>query len=100
MSGAGGQLSAPFLGLEPPRQARAVRLLFALPEDIGLSRPREVVPAMAQLWLRHRRLNWLNLEATALAKVLHARMALSPGGAQGVLPPVLDAEGIAWSVAA
>ena len=38
------------------------------------------------------------LEATASAATLGATIWLSPAAAQGILPEVLDAEGLAWIV--
>jgi hypothetical protein len=45
---------------------------------------------------RHPRLNLLNLEAVAAARVLHATIWLSPQGAAGILPDVLRAEHLTW----
>ena len=45
---------------------------------------------------RHPRLNLLNLEAVATARLLRATVWLSPQGATGMLPEVLGAEDLAW----
>ena len=47
--------------------------------------------------LRHPRLNLLNLEAVAAGATLDATLWLSPPAASGLLPAVLDAEGIKWT---
>ncbi len=52
---------------------------------------------MVDLARRHPKLNLLNLEAAAAARSLDAAIWLSPDGAAGVLAPVLEAEGIAWT---
>ena len=96
--GAGGQLSGPFSQVDAERQERAILSLLELPEGIVLPDPRETVPVMARLAARHPRLNLLNLEATASAVTLGATVWLSPAAAQGILPEVLDAEGLAWIV--
>lgn len=49
---------------------------------------------------RHPRLNLLNLEATALARLLPGTVWLSEESAAGILPTVLAAEGIAWTTIA
>lgn len=96
VSGAGGHLSGPFLGLDDQRQATAIRSLLVLPDTIGLVDPRSTVPAMAELSERHPRLNLLNLEAAAAGRVLDATVLLSIEATRGVLPGVLDAENIRW----
>ena len=53
---------------------------------------------MAQVALRHPKLNLLNLEAVAIAQLLAGAVWLSDQGSLGVLPAALDAEGIAWDV--
>jgi hypothetical protein len=53
---------------------------------------------MVDVAQRHPRLNVMNIEATAAALLLDARVLLSPPAAEGVLVPVLDAEGIRWDV--
>jgi hypothetical protein len=45
---------------------------------------------------RHPRLNVLNVEAVGTALWLGATVWLSPEGATGLLPEVLDAEHLAW----
>jgi hypothetical protein len=94
--GAGGYLSGPFERLERTHQERAIMTLLDLRDDIGLPDPRVVVPIMAEVATRHPRLNLLNLEAVATARVLSATVWLSEPAAGGVLPSVLDAEHIEW----
>jgi hypothetical protein len=99
VAGAGGHLSGPFAALDPPRQSAAVTAMLELPADIELPDPRPLVPEMVGVHLRHPQLNLLNIEATAAARLLDARVLLSPASANGVLPAVLDAEGIRWHTA-
>lgn len=94
--GAGGQLSGPFMNLDEAHQSAAIRSLLALRDDIGLPDPRSTVPRMAELSERHPRLNLLNLEAAASAVVLGATVLVSTQASEGVLPSVLEAEGIPW----
>lgn len=94
--GAGGHLSGPFALLDQDEQAHAIRSLLDLREDIGLPDPRATVPMMAELSDRHPRLNILNLEAAATGLVLNATIWISVEAAAGVLPNVLDDEGVAW----
>lgn len=96
--GAGGHLSGPFVGLDRSQQGAAIRSLLVLRDDIDLPNPRATVPAMAELSERHPRLNLLNLEAAASARVVQATVLLSSQAAKGVLPTVLDAEGISWEI--
>ncbi len=96
--GSSGQLSGPFEGLNPDDESLAVAAMLRLPDSIGLPDPRPLVPTMVDLAGRHPRLNLMNLEAAAAARVLDARVVLSPPAAQGVLAPVLDAEAIRWEV--
>jgi hypothetical protein len=70
--------------------------MLRLPEEIGLPRPRDVVPIMVSVAGRHRSLNVLDLEAVATAHWLRATVWLSPEGALGMLPHVLGAEGLIW----
>jgi hypothetical protein len=70
--------------------------MLQLPDDIGLPPPRQVVPFMVAVAGRHPRLNLLNLEAVATARLLQATIWLSPEGASGILPGVLSAEELAW----
>lgn len=98
VAGAGGQLSGPFEQLAAPEQERAILSLLELREDIGLPDPRATVPVMADTSRRHAQLNLLNLEAVAVARVLRATVWLSSAAADGVLPGVLDAEGLRWQV--
>lgn len=97
VAGAGGHLSGPFAELAPAEQERAVLSLLELRDDIGLPDPRATVPVMADVARRQPRLNLLNLEAAAVARVLGAVVWLSQQGAAGILPSVLDAEGVAWT---
>lgn len=82
--------------MDPSQQNAAIRSLLVLRDDIGLPDARATVPAMAELSERHPRLNQLNLEAAASARVLDATVLMSPQSAKGVLPTMLDAEGIGW----
>jgi hypothetical protein len=47
---------------------------------------------MVEIAERHPKLNLLNLEAVAAARVLAATIWLSPEAANGMLPAVLDGE--------
>lgn len=99
-AGAGGHLSGPFERLAAAEQERAVLSLLELRDDIGLPDHRVTVPVMAAIAGRHPRLNLLNLEATAVARLLPGTVWLSELSAAGILPAVLDAEGIAWTAIA
>jgi hypothetical protein len=90
--GSGGHLSGPFREVRPIEQRRAVAAMLRLPEDIGLPEPRQVVPGMVDVASRHPRLNLLNLEAVAAARVLDATVWLSPDNAAGLLTKVLRHE--------
>ena len=96
--GAGGHLSGPFRELEPQDQERAISAMLQLPNDIGLPDTRQLVPLMVENAGRHPKLNLLNLEAVAAARALAATIWLSPEAANGVLPPVLDGELLAWEI--
>jgi hypothetical protein len=96
VAGGGGHLSGPFADLPVPEQERAILSLLELRDDVGLADPRSVVPAMAEIARRHPQLNVLNLEAVGAARVLGAEVWLSPPAASGVLPAVLEAEGLRW----
>lgn len=98
IAGAGGHLSGPFRGLDPSQQTAAIRSLLVLRDDIGLPDPRATVPVMAELSERHPRLNLLNLEAAASARVVEATVLLSSPASKGVLPTVLDAEAVRWEM--
>ena len=52
---------------------------------------------MAEIAVRHPRLNLLNVEAVASGVALSAMVWLSAQSAEGVLPAVLEAEGVAWA---
>ena len=91
-------MSGPFEHLAVPEQERAILSLLELREDIGLPDPRAMVPAMADISRRRAQLTLLNLEAVAAAQVLRATVWLSAPAANGVLPGVLDAEGLPWQV--
>lgn len=96
--GAGGHLSGPFVGLAPSQQTAAIRSLLVLRDDIELPNPRATVPVMAELSERHPRLNLLDLEAAASARVVEATVLLSAQAAKGLLPTVLDAKGLSWEI--
>ncbi len=96
VAGAGGQLSGPFLGLAGAEQGRAIQSLLELREDISLPDPRATVPLMAEIAIRHPRLNIMNLEAAATARHFGATVWLSEPAAAGVLGEVLTAERIRW----
>ena len=96
VAGGGGHLSGPFAHLAKPEQERAILSLLELRDDVGLPDPRSIVPVMAEIARRHPQLNLLNLEAVAAARILPAEVWLSPPAASGVLPGVLDAEGLTW----
>lgn len=98
LAGAGGHLSGPFEQLAVREQERAILSLLELRGDIGLPDPRSTVPAMADTSRRHAQLNLLSLEAVAAARLLGATVWLSAPAASGVLPGVLDAEGLRWNV--
>jgi len=70
--------------------------MLLLADGIGLPDPQRVVPVMVDVARRHTSLNLLNLEAVAAAHVLQATVWLSPPGAGGILPQVLEAERIPW----
>ncbi len=90
--------AGPIHRLPVDQQKTAVGSLLRLPDHIGLRDPRRTVPLMVDLVSRHPRLNLLNLEAAAAARALDATVWLSPDAAEGILPGVLDAERIPWSV--
>lgn len=94
--GAGGHLSGPFGDVPQAEQQRAIASMLQLPANIGLPDSRQMVPRMVDLATRHPHLNLLNLEAAAAASTLEATVWLSPAGTSGVLPGVLDLEGIPW----
>ena len=94
--GAGGQLLGPFADLEAAQQERAIASLLELRSDITLPDPRATVPVMVDIARRHPRLNLLNLEAVAAGRVIPATLWLSEQTAAGVLPGVLDQEGVRW----
>lgn len=97
VAAAGGQLSGPFLRLPPPQQEQAILSLLELRDDIELPGPRLLVPVMARLAGRHTHLSLSNTEAAAAAQLLEAEVWFSPAASAGVLPPVLDSEGIPWA---
>jgi hypothetical protein len=98
VAGAGGHLSGPFEQLGAVEQERAILSLLELGEEISLPDTRATVPVMARMASRHPRLDVLNLEAAATARLLPATVWLSEQSAGGVLPSVLEAEGVAWSM--
>ena len=97
VAGAGGWLSGPFEGLSTTEQERAILAMLRLPPEVGLPDPRATVPTMAQVAARHPRLNLLNLEAVAHAKVVGAMVWVSPQTADGILPGVLQSERVPWT---
>jgi hypothetical protein len=98
IAGGAGQLSGPFRALHPDEQAQAIQSLLQLPESVGLPDSRRLVPEMAEISRRHPQLNLLNIEATAAARLLSARVLLSPLAARGVLAEVLEEERIGCAV--
>ncbi|HEX3947734.1 MAG TPA: hypothetical protein VHW47_08505 [Acidimicrobiales bacterium] len=98
--GAGGHLSGPFEGVGREDQERAIAAMLRLPPEIGLPDPRITVPLMAEVATRHPRLNLLNLEVVAHARATGATVWTSPETATGVLPVVLEAEGLPWETMA
>jgi len=100
VAGSVGQLSGPFRALPTDEEARAVQGLLQLPEHIGLPESRRLVPEMAEVARRHPPLNVLNIEAVAAARLLRARVLLSPPAARGVLPAALADEDIRWDTVA
>jgi hypothetical protein len=96
VAGAGGHLSGPFADVPQAEQQRAIASMLQLPVDVGLPEARQTVPRMVDVATRYPQLNLLNLEAVAAASTLEAIVWLSPPGASGVLPRVLDSEGISW----
>jgi hypothetical protein len=96
VAGAGGHLSGPFGDVPKAEQQRAIASMLQLPVEVGLPETRQTVRRMVDIATRHPRLNLLNLEAVAAASILEAIVWLSPAGAAGVLPRVLDVEGIPW----
>ena len=98
MAGAGGHLSGPFDRLPLELQQRAIASMLHLPQEIGLPESRHVVPIMVGVAGRRPRLNLPNLEEAATGHLLHATMWLSPEAASGILPSVLESEGVAWEM--
>ncbi len=96
VAGGAGQLAGPFRSLPADEQARTIQAMLELPDDIGLPDGHALVPEMAMVSHRHPRLNVLNVEAAAWARVLSARVLLSPRAARGLLPKVLTAEDVRW----
>ncbi len=94
--GAGGHLSGPFTNLSKNHQNAAISSLLFLPDTIELANPRLTIAVMAALSERHTRLNLLNLEAAATGLVLNATVLLSVQASAGILPKVLEAEGVSW----
>lgn len=98
VAGGGGHLSGPFLNLPEDLQQVAIGTLLSLPDALRLPDQRMVVPVMARVSERHRQLNLLNLEAVAVALVQRSTVWLSARSSAGVLPAVLEAEGVRWKV--
>jgi hypothetical protein len=99
-AGAGGHLSGPFEQLAAGEQEQAILSLLELRDDIGLPDPRVTIPVMVDVAARHPRLNLLNLEAVAFARLLSATVWLSEESSAGILPTVLAEEEIAWATVA
>ena len=97
---AGGHLSGPFEQLPAGEQERAILSLLELRDNIELPDPRSTILLMAEIAARHTRLNLLNLEATAFARLLRGTVWLSEESAAGILPGVLEDEGVAWTTIA
>lgn len=95
-AGAGDHLAGPFLDVPEIEQQRAVAAMLQLPDSIGLPDPRDTIAAMVEVARRYPALHLLNLEAVAVAHIVDAVGWLSPEGAKGVLPGVLDTEHIVW----
>ena len=72
--------------------------MLTLPDDVLLPDPRLLVPEMVAVHQRHPHLNLMNLEATAAARLLEARVLLSERAAAGILPEVLTLERIPWRI--
>ncbi len=70
--------------------------MLQLPAHVGLPDPRPTVLRMVEVATRHPQMKLVNPEAVAAAKTLHATLWLSPRGASGIRPLVLDVEGIPW----
>ncbi len=100
VAGAGGHLSGPFAELPERQQSDAILALLQLPDRVALPDMRAIVPVMADVAQRHPRLNLLNLEAVAVGVQTESTIWLSPPAGAGVLPEVLDAEGVPWQVVA
>ncbi len=96
VASAGGKLSGPFNDVPHAQQELAVMSLLELRDDIGLVGARSTVPIMAELARVHPKLNVLNLEAAATARVIEATVWLSDLGAAGILPSILDHERLRW----
>lgn len=94
--GGSGQLAGPFARLAVAEQAAAIAAMLVLPEDIALPDPRLLVPEMVRIHQRHPQLNVMNVEAVAAAALLEARVLMSLRASEGILPHVLEAEGLAW----
>lgn len=94
VAGVGGHLSGPFERLDPDRRATALEQMLTLPDDVGLPDSRQLVPAMVDVRRRHPNLSLLNIEGTAAALMLGAKMVLSPATAGGQLESVLPVEHI------
>lgn len=98
VAGGAGHLSGPVLELSTQQREATIDRLLVLPERIGLPDARVVVPEMARLARLHERLNLLNLEVAATAILYRSVVWLTAESAAGVLPAVLDAEGVRWRV--
>lgn len=67
-------------------------------DDIHLPDARTTIALMANAARRHPKLNLLNLEALAAAKILGATVWLSEQSAQGLLPDVFESEQVPYKI--
>ena len=93
-------MSGPFEQLPAGEHERAVVSMLERRDDVGRPDPRITIPLMVDLAGRHSRLNLLNLEATAMARLLRGTVWLAEESAAGILSGVLDDEGVAWATIA
>jgi hypothetical protein len=96
--GARGHLSGPFRELAPREQAQAITAMLRLSDDIDIPTARQLVPVMVEVSERHPKLNILNVEAVAASLFIGGTTWLAPEAANGILPSVLDREGLQWTV--
>jgi hypothetical protein len=72
--------------------------MLRLSDDIDIPTARQLVPVMVEVSERHPKLNILNVEAVAASLFIGATTWLAPEAANGILPSVLDREGLQWTV--